>query len=340
MLVQSGADPNLAMDDGRTAVHIGASCGNLMVLRSLLQNGGDAQLEDKEGETPLHKSCKDCHFNIVRELLQFIQGFIGHTKSFVNKKNKKGETALHYASLISKSNLHYPGEDKMIVNMLMEHRADVTIQTQGNQESAFHYVALSGNCELLEEMINHSNGGVIQLAVNKQNSLGWAPLLAASSKGHQDVVELLLKCNARVDVFDNEGRSALHLAAECGSMEVCQALLDKNAFVNSKTKLGLTSLHFAASKGFTDLVDYLVNKHGATIESLTIKKQTPMHLAASSGKMETVQKLIDLEAMADFNDELDQKPIHLAAQKYHTDLVRQFLEIRPSLVVQLGQSQS
>ena len=137
---------------------------------------------------------------------------------------------------------------------------------------------------------------------------------AASSKGHQEVVELLLKCNTRIDVFDKEGRAALHLAAESGSME------------------GLTSLHFAANKGFTDLVDYLVNKHGATIESLTIKKQTPMHLAASSGKMETVQKLIDLEAMADFNDELDQKPIHLAAQNDHTDVVRQFLEIRPSLV--------
>ena len=90
----------------------------------------------------------------------------------------------------------------------------------------------------------------------------------------------------RVDVFDNDGRSALHLAAECGSMEVnlfflilcfskqfktfpmhcnygkvfklssnnsepfqvCKLLLDKNAFVNSKTKLGWTALHFAASK--------------------------------------------------------------------------------------------
>ena len=73
-------------------------------------------------------------------------------------------------------------------------------------------------------------------------------------------------------MFDNDGRSALHLAAECGSMEVhfisplnfvalsapsktipndgqvCKLLLDKNAFVNSKTKLGWTALHFAASK--------------------------------------------------------------------------------------------
>ena len=163
------------------------------------------------------------------------------------------------------------------------------------------------------------------------------------------MVEVLLKCNARVDVFDNEGRSALHLAADCGSMEVCQSLLEKNAFVNSKTKKGMTSLHFVASKGFTALVEYLVTKHGAAIESLTIKKQTPMHMAAAAGKLDTIDKLIELEAMVDFNDELDQKPIHLAAQvcytqltllcganihvqNDHTEVVKQFLEIRPSLV--------
>ena len=332
MLVQSGADPNLSMGDGRTAIHIASSFGNLMVLRALLQNGGDAETLDKDGETPLHKACKECFFHIVRELLQFIRGFIGNTRGYVNKKNKKGETALHYASMISKGNLHYPDEDKMIVTLLMESGADVTIQTENNNESAFHYVAFSGNCELLQEMISHSNQGIVQLAVNKQNSLGWAPLLAASSKGHKDVVELLLKCNARVDVFDNEGRSALHLAADCGSMDVCQSLLERNAFVNSKTKKGMTSLHFVANKGYSNLVDYLVTKHGATIESLTIKKQTPMHMAAASGNLDTIEKLIDLEAMVDSNDDFDQKPIHLAAQHDHTNVVKKFLEIRPSLV--------
>ena len=146
------------------------------------------------------------------------------------------------------------------------------------------------------------------------------------------MVELLLKCNARVDVFDNEGRSALHLAADCGSMDVCQSLLERNAFVNSKTKKGMTSLHFVANKGYSNLVDYLVTKHGATIESLTIKKQTPMHMAAASGNLDTIEKLIDLEAMVDSNDDFDQKPIHLAAQHDHTNVVKKFLEIRPSLV--------
>ena len=332
ILIKSGADPNLAMGNGCTAVHVGASTGNLLVLRGLLQNGGDAQKEDKEGETALHKAAKSCHYNIVRELLQFIRGFIGNTKDFVNRTNKKGETALHYATLISHNTLHFPEEDRMIVKMLMENEADVTILTEANKESAIHYVARYGNAGILKEIIDHTNVGVMQISVNKQNNMGWSALLGAASKGHIECVQMLLNCNARVDVFDNEGRSALHLAADCGSMDVCKALLEKNAFVNSKNKLGLTALHYAAGKGFTDLVDYLVTNHGAAIESLTIKKQSPLHLAAAAGMKETCQKLIDMDALVDWDDDQCQKPIHLAAQNDHTSVVKLFLNTRPSLV--------
>ena len=93
----------------------------------------------------MHKAAKNCHFTVVQELLQFIQGFIGVCHDYVNKKNNKGETALHYAAMISKNLLHYPDEDKMILRMLMENGADVTVLTELNKESAFHYVSLSGD---------------------------------------------------------------------------------------------------------------------------------------------------------------------------------------------------
>ena len=55
---------------------------------------------------------------------------------------------------------------------------------------------------------------------------------------HCLIFQIILENNGRVDVFDHEGRSALHLAAEFGSIEVCEALLSKNAFINSKAKTG------------------------------------------------------------------------------------------------------
>ena len=331
ILLKSGGDPNMPMKGGKTAVHIASINGNLMVLRTLLQNGGDAQTVDGDMETGLHMATKDCHLNIVRELLQFIHGFIGDTRNFVNKANRRGETALHFACLINGSQLHFPGEDRQIVRLLMENKADIGIETE-SKESAFHYCAQSGNVSLLNEILSHTSVGLTQLSVNKQNSMGWAPLLASASRGHKEVTEVLLANNARVDVFDNDGRSALHLAADYGSMEVCQALLLKNAFVNSKNKNGLTALHYAASKGNSELVDYLVNSYGASVESLTIKKQTPMHLAAGAGMGHTVKLLADMEAMVDCDDDLQQKPIHMAAQNDHTDVVKLFLGMRPSLV--------
>ena len=332
MLLKSGADANLSMSDGRTAVHIAASNGNLAVLRALLQNGGDAQIVDREGETSLHKACRYCHYHVVLELIQFIQGFIGNSHDFVNRKNNKGETSLHHAAMITPNIMHYPEEDRLIVKVLLQSGVDISAQTTSSQESAFHYVASVGNNVLLQDIIDKTNSGLVQLIVNKQNTMGWAPLLSAASRGHIESVETLLKYNARVDVFDNEGRSALHLAAECGSLGVCEVLLNKNAFVNSKTKQGLTALHYVASKGSVELVEFLINKHGASMEALTIKKQTPLHLAAQHGQLEVCKKLIELEAMVDCNDELDQKPIHLAAQNDHTEVVKLFLENRPSLV--------
>ena len=41
MLLKSGADPNLAMSDGKTPLHISSESGTLSVLRQLLANGAD-----------------------------------------------------------------------------------------------------------------------------------------------------------------------------------------------------------------------------------------------------------------------------------------------------------
>jgi len=133
-----------------------------------------------------------------------------------------------------------------------------------------------------------------QRALNKQSTKGWSPLLMACHKGHKDVVRTLLENHARVDVFDVEGRSALHLASDngyqvaatfsskfCGQnlnleevifcfQEICGILLKHKAFINAKSRVGLTALHYASMKGYTKLCLFLIQDHGGHVDVVTL----------------------------------------------------------------------
>lgn len=146
----------------------------------------------------------------------------------------------------------------------------ISLQTM---ETSFHFCALAGNSDVLAEIISHMTVTEIQKALNRQNNIGWTPLLIACHNGHMEIVNILLQNHARVDVFDNEGRSALHLAAEKGYLEVCDALLAHKAFINSKSRVGLTALHLAAMNGYTHLVKFLIQDHNAVTDVLTLVRE-------------------------------------------------------------------
>ena len=59
-------------------------------------------------------------------------------------------------------------------------------------EIVFHYAAKEGNVEVVKEIVGGLNSGQIQIAVNKQSSTGWTPLMIASQNGHLDIVKVTL----------------------------------------------------------------------------------------------------------------------------------------------------
>ncbi|XP_020288603.1 ankyrin-1 isoform X5 [Pseudomyrmex gracilis] len=335
MLLKSGAGPNLTTDDGQTPVHVAASHGNLATLLLLLDDGGDPMFKSKNGETPLHLACKGCRADVVRHLIEFVKEKKGPevATAYVNSLTNEGASALHYAAQIEPSEVEIPGEDRAIIRALLDNGADVSVQTKQAQESAFHYCALAGNNEVLQEMISRMSATDVQKALNRQSAVGWTPLLIASHRGHMELVTTLLANHGRVDVFDLEGRSALHLAAEHGYLQVCDALLANKAFINSKSRVGRTALHLAAMNGYTHLVRFLVQDHGAAIDVLTLRKQTPLHLAAGAGQLEVCRLLLELGASIDATDDQGQKPIHAAAMNNYAEVAQLFLQRHASLVM-------
>jgi ankyrin repeat protein len=356
MLLKSGANPNITTENGETPVHVAARYGNVTTLNLLLDDMGDPLLKSTIGESPLHLASRKLTFNftfninrliiqinfkgnghpeIVKVLINYVRKKHSpeHASQYINVANIDGETALHKVCQISKGEVKIPGSDIAIIKMLFQNGADVSIQSKATNETCFHYCALAGNNEVITEMLTHMNASDIQKALNRQSNIGWTPLLIACHKGHMELVTTLLSNHARVDVFDNEGRSALHLGAERGYLQVCDALLSHKAFINSKSRVGRTALHLAAMNGFSHLVQFLIKDHNAVIDILTLRKQTPLHLAAGNGQLEVCKLLLELGANIDATDDLGQKPIHVAAQNNFSDVAKLFLEQHPQLVM-------
>ena len=63
----------------------------------------------------------------------------------------------------------------------------------------FHYVAKDGNVDVVKQILKGLHSGQIQLAVNKQSSNGWSPLIIASHKGHLDIVKVRKKIRLRLN---------------------------------------------------------------------------------------------------------------------------------------------
>ncbi len=85
---------------------------------------------------------------------------------------------------------------------------------------------------------------VNNVSVNVKSDMGTA-LMAATYKGDERMVALLLQYNANPNIFDNKGTSALHLACTFNKSSIVKLLLEHKADKKSKDAQGKTPLDYA-----------------------------------------------------------------------------------------------
>eukprot|EP00039_Didymoeca_costata_P021004 m.343076 g.343076 ORF g.343076 m.343076 type:complete len:1108 (-) comp22325_c0_seq1:136-3459(-) len=104
-------NPNYAMTNGATAVHIACQSGNLNVVETLADHGASLELRTAGGaKTPLFMSAQDGNYEIVKYLV--------HKRAEVNVKTREGWTPLHAA---------VSGKHSSVIKLLLEWGADASI---------------------------------------------------------------------------------------------------------------------------------------------------------------------------------------------------------------------
>jgi serine/threonine-protein phosphatase 6 regulatory ankyrin repeat subunit B len=162
------------------------------------------------------------------------------------------------------------------------------------------------------------------------NSLDWheqTALMAASSKGHLDLVRLLLEGErpADVNLSDRDSVTALMEAASGGHLEVVKLLVASGADAEAAATSGVTSLWLAASQGHDAVVRFLLEEASVPADALRADGVSALLAAATEAHAGAVQLLLEAGAPVDARDRDDITPLISAAEKGHIDVARVLL---------------
>lgn len=113
--------------------------------------------------------------------------------------------------------------------------------------------AANGNLEGVQKALN---GGKNPNEVDKIDAT--SALIAASKGNHVNVMEVLIRDRALIDLKDKTGNTALNWAAERGHPDAVKILLEAGADPNTIDRQGVTPAIKAAKIGNVDILKMLV----------------------------------------------------------------------------------
>lgn len=168
----------------------------------------------------------------------------------------------------------------------------------------------------------------------------------ASFEGYADICTQLVESGAKIDECDNEGKTALHLAAQEGRDSVIEALLsihNRNGCVDLRAHDGKTSFRLACIEGWRVLTkDPVLNvrsnfffrsghieciktllKFGCDVNLKDADSRTTLYILALENKVKIVKFLLDHSNInVNIPDSEGRTALHVAAWQGHIEMVK------------------
>ncbi|XP_066292946.1 ankyrin homolog [Branchiostoma lanceolatum] len=315
-LLDEGMDVGAKDGDGFTALHHAAKAGHCPAMGMLLDRGADIEATGKSDLTTGKTGLTVLHLATMNNNCAAIAILLARGAN-LEKRNKFDQTALHFAAsrgdcdlvgLLSHDQSPIGNFNRMDKNLLsaLQH-SSMSTRTEGSRCDAItllldggadidardcfdytplHYAALEGN--------NNAILLLLDRGADLSNEYGQPVLHKAALGGHNDTVNLLLDHGVDIAAEDDVGGTALHIAARYGHPETVRLLCSRGADLAATDEYGeMTPLLDAAMNGHCNVIDVALSL-GATLAETDVLGDTALHMAVTSGGLDTVAHLIGL----------------------------------------------
>jgi len=364
ILLEHGADPNtcsLVMSIPLLFVlpplSLAAISGYAELVMLLIQFGARLDHFDYRGRTALHFAVgyDDTHWVKRRKWVESymsIAEMLLSAGSDVNKVDWNGASPLYLAC---------DRGDTEFVKLLLSRGANPSMEIHTYLVyRGYHYDVMKPiesdesrqkQTELIQQQVQLLTNGAdpdVQEKGSKDQHLCTLPLHTAAAHWNTELVDLLLKHGAKVNVTDFGGNTALHHAikryhprpiwSQCSDISVASSntksvvdiLLESEADVNIVNNSGKTPLCKAASRALLDVVKKMLQVYGGNPNKGSASK-SPLVVACETGNVELVDTLLKHGADPNLTStrchcgSRSSLPLFVAVDKGNSDVVTSLL---------------
>ena len=315
-LLDHGTVPDSALDPttSNSCLHIAVARNHRHIVEELCsRNSRLARVKNKAGLTPLHNAILGGH-------LELVQYFLKNGLCPPMIISRGGNTVLHCAC--------ENNQERIAEFLITQITTEILLQAKNKKGFLpIHFAAAKGNLQLVRMLTDHMEQ--CNIPCNSMGDSRWTPLHCAAEAGHLEVVKHFCSHHKFTPNAYTTGCrnniNPLHSAALYGKQPVLEYLLSSNKFPRDslcQIFVHSNALHLAAYRGHTSCCKLLIDDYHLNPSRRTGSGFKAIHLAAGSGKIETVQYFAKmkghLKAVAGFNKIT---PLHVAAASCHADVV-------------------
>ena len=272
----SHADDVNSYSDKSVSTLMTAACRNQVeAVKTLIRLGASVNLQNKNGSSALLLACKCKSINT-----EIVNVLLSNGATWV-----EGSFGSPLRAVIDNGNVD-------VAKILLKAGATVF-------NSDLYEACRKGNLAMVKALLQSCSTDEI----NKLPDDWWLPIMVASSRGDDDMVELLLHHGADIDAESMDGKYALLLAIEKGRVSTVELLLRKgakvkNSIMDAVNLISMTPRDIAEGGMLPESVVLSIVKllidHGADVDCEdSYNKRTPLIIAISRKSLKVVELLVE-----------------------------------------------
>ncbi len=288
---------------GQTALTIAVKKGYLKFVEAAVEKGADVNTKDNSLKTSLMHALEKGNKGLALKLIEL--------KSNINDVDINGKSCLMYAIENQLMNLA----------LLMIDKGANSNAIDDEGKTSFIFAIITGNLALTTSIHKSCD-------INQADKNGKTPLMYALQKGNSNLAQKLIDWGATTNATDKLGRTSLMHACIGGCVDMVPNLVKDKSEINVQDHEGNCPLIFATESGQKDLVTYLIEQ-GANFNVTNKNNETPLKIACEFEIFDVANTLIQNGANPNTFDIHGKSLLRVACDNTNLELASTILDNFP-----------